>query len=262
MKKLIVNADDFGRTRGISRGIMQSHLEGVVTSTTALLNMPDTTQALGEVRQLCPSLGVGVHLNITQGQPLLPASQVPSLVDEEGVFHLFHKKPELVRSINLEELRSEWQVQIEKFLSFGVQPDHFDSHQHVSYFSQDVMRVMLALAREYSVAVRCPAYGYPNLIDRQAGQSLLAEYGINAPHSCLTEFFGDEISTAMVVHLISELPDGTHELMCHPGYSDAYLDQTSVYSRQRDLEMDILTHASVQAALKDNQVSLATFSDL
>jgi len=262
MKKLIVNADDFGRTRGISRGTMHAHLHGVVTSTTALMNMPDTAQALSEVRDICPSLGVGVHLNITQGEPLLPQSQVASLVDNSGTFHKFHKKPELVNAINLSELRAEWQAQIEKFLAFGPQPDHFDSHQHISYFREEVMRIMLELARDYDVAVRFPADGYPNLIGRESAQTLLQEFGVQAPQTCLTEFYGDEISIEMMVGIISTLTEGTHELMCHPGYSDAQLDQTSVYSRQRDLELSILTDAAIKQALRDHQVKLVSFTDL
>ena len=262
MKKLIVNADDFGRTRGISRGIMHAHLQGVVTSTTALMNMPDTEQALSEVRDICPSLGIGVHLNITQGEPLLPQSRVASLVDNSGLFHLFHKEPELVNTINLSELRAEWQAQIEKFLAFGLQPDHFDSHQHISYFHEEVMRIMLELARDYGVAVRFPADGYPNLIGRESAQILLQEFGVQAPQTCLTDFFGDEISIEMMAGIISTLTEGTHELMCHPGYSDAQLDKTSVYSRQRDLELNILTDAAVKHVLRENQVKLVSFADL
>src|SRR5262245_45515696 len=86
VRKLILNADDYGKTAGVSAGLRESHMRGIVTSTTTMMNMPDAENALREARTQCPKLGLGVHLVLTTGLPLLPAASVPSLIDDQGRF--------------------------------------------------------------------------------------------------------------------------------------------------------------------------------
>src|SRR5512134_2504252 len=85
-RQLIVNADDFGRTRGVSAGILRAHQEGIVTSTTAMMNMSGVAADLHLAQTEAPRLGLGVHLNFTAGRPLLPPEWCASLVDEHGHF--------------------------------------------------------------------------------------------------------------------------------------------------------------------------------
>src|SRR5215218_3699495 len=103
MKQLIINSDDYGRTPEISRGIRESHLHGVVTSTTCMMNIPTTAEDIAAARQETPDLGMGVHLVLTMGRPISSAEHVPSIVDENGSFFKYTPMIEHLSSLNIEE---------------------------------------------------------------------------------------------------------------------------------------------------------------
>jgi len=156
-KYLIVNADDYGHTAGISEGIRRAHLQGIVTSTTAMMNRPASILELPKAQSLCPNLGLGVHLTLTTGQPLLPPGQIPSLVDENGNF--YHSDPFIARlnQINPDQALAEWRAQVELFTRVtGRKPDHLDSHHHSSYFTPALFERMLILASELGCPIRKP----------------------------------------------------------------------------------------------------------
>jgi predicted glycoside hydrolase/deacetylase ChbG (UPF0249 family) len=154
-KYLIVNADDYGHTAGVSRGIREAHLTGIVTSTTAMLNMSGVEEALREAIATCPQLGLGVHLVLTAGAPVLPASLVPSLVGNDGRFFKQAEFRARLATCNPDDAQAEWRAQIEKFCAVvGRSPDHLDSHHHTSYWSPSLLAVMLALASEYHCPIR------------------------------------------------------------------------------------------------------------
>ena len=126
MKFLIVNADDYGHTPGVSSGIREAHLNGIVTSTSAMMNSPHIEEELPRLIELCPYIGIGVHLIMTSGKPLLPVDALPVLMSlsEDGIS--FNHDPQgQINRINMEEIRSEWQAQIDKFILIaGRAPDH------------------------------------------------------------------------------------------------------------------------------------------
>ena len=133
MKRLIVNADDFGLTRGVTQGILDAHREGIVTSTTLMANGAAFDFAVAASRQ-APALGVGVHLNLSEGIPVSPAGTIPTLVDERGRLHL--KPGELLKGllkgrVDLDEVETELRRQITKILDAGVPATHLDGHKHV-----------------------------------------------------------------------------------------------------------------------------------
>src|SRR4030043_336716 len=97
-KMLIVNADDFGMSEEISDGIITAHLEGIVTSTSLMVNMPDAKRAV-RLAQQTPSLDVGMHLNMTEGHPVLPPEKVPTLVNNTGEFLSDKNSPVLLTSV-------------------------------------------------------------------------------------------------------------------------------------------------------------------
>src|SRR5262245_38433323 len=155
--QLIVNADDYGMAAGVSAGIRDSHKRGIVTSTTTMMNMPDAEDALRRAVVECPQLGLGVHLVLTCASPLLPASQVASLIDEQQQFYGEASFIAHVTSVDPEEVKAEWRTQIDRFVSIvGHAPDHLDSHHHVSYFTPELFKVMLELAQEYGCTIRLP----------------------------------------------------------------------------------------------------------
>lgn len=120
MKKLIINADDFGYCKGVNYGIIEAHADGVLTSTTMMANMPGFHHAV-ELRQQHPNLGIGVHLNLTTGSPVL--KHLKTIVDTEGNFHsqAYYKGSFI---IDQKEVYDEWKAQIEKTLAAGIQPTH------------------------------------------------------------------------------------------------------------------------------------------
>src|SRR5690606_12551664 len=154
--RLIVNADDYGLTEGVSEGIRRAHLDGILTTTTAMMNMPSVMADLKLGRELCPNLGFGVHLVLTQGKPVRPPEKVPTLVRRDGRFYSVLQIIEAVEGMNPVELRDEWRAQIERFLETGIPIDHIDSHHHVVMRNEHTLRVALDLASEYGVAIRNP----------------------------------------------------------------------------------------------------------
>src|SRR4030095_3064505 len=136
MKRLIINSDDYGRTPDISRGIRETHLHGVVTSTTCMMNIATTANDVVIALKETPKLGMGVHLVLTMGRPVSAPEAVPSIVDENGNFFKYGSLIENLPNLNMEDVKTEWRAQIEAFVKVaGRKPTHNDSHHHSSYFS-------------------------------------------------------------------------------------------------------------------------------
>lgn len=261
---LIINADDLGLTPGVSDGIIAAHTQGIVISTSALMNTAHILSDLPRTRQACPGLGIGVHLTLTEGQPLLPREKVQSLVDENGRFFKLNHEPERIRTLDLDEVRAEWRTQIESFKSYGFDPDHLDSHHHISYFQPEVFKVMLDLADEFHLPIRYPPQVFFEWLERENVDRLLQEYGVKTPSDCITSFYGQEndVSQENMLNIIHSLGEGAHELMCHPGIADQKLVENSSYSSPRELELEILTNSTIENAIRDKDIRLITFSEL
>ena len=115
--RLIVNSDDYGRTAAVSQGVRNAHLFGIVTSTTCMMNMPTVVEDIRTAMQEAPRLGMGVHLVLTSGQPLLPAAQVPSLVTSDGAFLKLDQFLAGLDQIDPAQVKAEWRTQIERFVA-------------------------------------------------------------------------------------------------------------------------------------------------
>ncbi|HLN62643.1 MAG TPA: ChbG/HpnK family deacetylase, partial [Symbiobacteriaceae bacterium] len=126
---LIVNADDFGLSESVSRGIIAAHRQGILTSTTFMTNFPWAPEMAPMLAE-APSLGVGVHLNLTTGEPVLAPEQVPTLVDGRGRFvkSMLH----LLTRVEMSQVRAEWSAQVEKGIQLlGRLPTHLDTHRYL-----------------------------------------------------------------------------------------------------------------------------------
>jgi len=262
MKRLIINADDLGLTPGVTRGIIDAHLKGIVTSTSALMNSPQVAESLTAARKEAPDLGIGVHMDLTWGSPLLPVDEVPTLVDGQGQFYKIHQLSGYVNNFNLNEVRLEWQAQIEAFIATGRRPDHLDSHHHSSYSNQGLFMIMLELAQEYNLPIRFPSKPEGNFPAIDPLVKFLGQSPVRSPQSCITSFYGEAASMANLSKIIAMIPEGVSELMCHPGYSDRELMEGSSYTAARELELRILASDEIKASLEKNKVGLARFSDL
>jgi predicted glycoside hydrolase/deacetylase ChbG (UPF0249 family) len=262
MKQLIINADDLGLTRGVTRGIIDAHLKGVVTSTSALMNSTIISESLAVVNQESPDLGIGVHLVLTWGKPLLPPDVIPTLVDSHGNFYRFHQLSSQILLLNLSEVRAEWQAQIEAFIATGRQPDHLDSHHHSSYSSQGLFTVMVELAREYNFPIRYPTKPEGNFPESDISKQILKKYPVHSPQACITSFYGQSVSIVNLIEILSTLPEGVSEIMCHPGYADRELIESSSYTIEREMELQLLVNPEIKAAVEKNGIILGRFSNL
>ena len=279
MKKLIVNADDYGRTPSVSAGIRHAHLHGLVTSTTAMMNMPRVAEDLRLALAECPALGLGVHLTLTAESPVLPPEQVPSLVGLADGKH-FPTQAQLnvgARQVNVAEVKAEWHAQISAFVRVtGRAPTHLDSHHHTSYFSPALFRAMLELAREFKCGIRWPiplADPAQDLLDGVSPtafaraqaflrEALAAAPDIPHPDAFEPRFYGESVSSATLHHLIAELPEGTTELMSHPGFVDDELQRGSSYNITREQEIAALTDPAVLAWVAEQGVQRISFAGL
>jgi predicted glycoside hydrolase/deacetylase ChbG (UPF0249 family) len=267
MKRLIINSDDYGRTPDISRGIRDAHLHGVVTSTTCMMNIPTTAADIAVALKETPSLGMGVHLVLTMGRPILPREKTSSITDENGNFFKYMPFVEHLSNLNIEEVKAEWHSQVEAFIkAAGRKPTHLDSHHHSSYFAPNLFRAMLELAKEYDCSIRFP-FTEPvtnsELIETSKYASdLMKDFKPRRPDRFVADFYDEGATHKMLVNIINHLSDGTSEIMCHPGYVDDTFANESVYNRQRVRELKILMDPSIKEAIQANHIELITFAEL
>ena len=247
MKELILNADDFGFTRGVNEGIVRAHREGVLTSTTLMANGPAFEDAVERARE-CSKLGVGCHLVLIGGSSVAPCKDIPSLADADG--NLPKSLPEFVVRVSSGAVRSkdidrEFSAQIEKLRSVGIEPTHLDTHKH-THAHPRVMKALCRVARNQGILrIRNP---FESLDDsrrtaRLAGSTVSTQllgavvarafaprlavcarqYGLRFPSHFLGLAVTGKLGPVLLRKLIESLPDGQTEIMLHPGIHDADL---------------------------------------
>jgi chitin disaccharide deacetylase len=273
--RLIINADDYGRTPDISRGIRYAHKNGLVTSTTCMMNMPTIVDEIKNALKETPTLGLGVHLVLTYGKPLLPVSKILGLTDSEGSFlkpEAFSKK---VSNLDPDIVKGEWRAQIEAFITAaGKNPTHLDSHHHSSYFTPALVKAMFETAREYNLPIRLPLphgqnqlfTGFPEeLVDDLAefAPKILEEFQPRSPDAFFASFYDSQATRAEFLRILGHfLPNGTFELMCHPGFVNESFAAESSYSFQRQTELEILTDPAMRKEVDKRGIELISFAQL
>jgi predicted glycoside hydrolase/deacetylase ChbG (UPF0249 family) len=280
-KQLIVNADDYGRTVGVVEGILRAHQQGIVTSTTAMMNMPGIEAALRRA-QSYPDLGLGVHLVFSAWRPLLPPERIPSLVDDDGAF--LNQKVLWARSeaIDLNELRAELTAQVERFQALtGHLPDHLDCH-HFVHSHPLFFAVYVELAAGWDLPIRTPfppeealnqAAATVPLIEglplskvrdmMRQDRELVQAGGVRHPDHFVGNFYGQEaVTLENLLAILQNLREGTTELMCHPGLADEQLLAESTYGRPREKELESLCHPRVRDKLDELGIELVNFGAL
>lgn len=247
---LIVNADDFNLTEGVSRGILEAQRHGIVTSTTVLVNLPGLVQSR-DLGGEAPHLGLGLHLNLTFGPPVLPPSRVPSLVDAGGRF--VHDPARLAVAGAQSEIRAEWTAQIERFEAvLKRRPTHLDTHHHVHRHPR-IFEIALALAAGLGIPLRALT---PEMAGRIRGRGLPAVD--RAVGGVGPEAFW---SITRLIAFFREVPAGVTELMCHPGYVDG-APAVSSYWKQRAVELQALCDPQVRSALEAAGIRCINYTDL
>ena len=279
MRRLIVNADDFGLTNGVNRAISDLSCAEVLTSTT-LMARAGATDAAIDLAGATPSLGVGCHVVLVDGEPVLPAHEIPSLIDPKtGSFRIalgaFLRRL-LTGRVKSEEIETEARAQIQFLQNRGVRVTHIDAHKHTHMFPA-VLRPVLRAARACGVrAVRNP-FEPVWAVRASAGASfariaevtvlrwmqprcakIIAEEGFATTDGTIAMVGTGVLNTAMVRSLLNNLPEGTWELVTHPGYNDADLARVRTRLRaSREIEREAL-----MAIREFPEVELISFADL
>ena len=281
MRRLIVNADDFGLHAAVNRGILTAHTEGIVSSTSLMAGGAAFDDAVRIARH-CPQLGVGVHLTLVGASPLLPVAEVSSLLDEAGDFYgsypLFIKRF-LRGKIRLAEVERELAAQIDRVRMAGIQPSHLDSHQHL-HVLPGIGGLVLDLARRFSIrAIRIPAEpvafigATPATVGRLVGRGGLtmlanlfrqhaAAAGIRTSDHFYGMLAGGQLTEPAILAILRRLPPGDSELMTHPGFADESLADAFRWDYQWDAERQALTAPAVRALLAERQIRLISFREL
>ena len=251
MKRLIVNADDFGRSAGVDRGIIRAHREGIVTSTTFMANAPGAEIAAALARAT-PTLDVGVHLVLSYARPLTDPARIPSLVRADGTFG--RPSQLLTRDLDRDEALIEYRAQFARARELiGHVPSHIDTH-HWVHDHPALSWAVCELAIETGAAARTHT---PRQRDEYRAK------GVRTTDHFVREFqHPGHIEVADLVAVIARLEDGVTELMCHPGEPDPELLASSAYARERPIELATLTDPRVRAALERDHVALTTFAAL
>jgi predicted glycoside hydrolase/deacetylase ChbG (UPF0249 family) len=270
--KLIVNADDFGISEAVNRGIVEAHDRGIVTSTSIMATASKFDHAL-ELARLRPSLAVGVHLVLTEQRPLTGADAA-SLVRRDGTFepHLKQLLAKRLRGhVSMPEVRRELDAQIRRVRTAGIAINHLDGHQHV-HVLPGVAQVVAELAAAHGIsAVRYPAErvrGYMlrsvKHAPRVAEQAALNLFCAASPLRHLRRsdefvgfYFGGRLDEANLETVLAGLPKGgTVELMCHPGHEDMRPQADWQYAWAA--ERDALTSPRIRALVMARGMQLVS----
>jgi chitin disaccharide deacetylase len=283
--RVIVNADDFGMSVGITDGICLAHRYGPVTSTSMMVNMPASDYAFGRLDKF-PRLGVGVHLNLCQGKPILPAEQVRTLVDDAGAFHA---PAAMARKLTLWqvdrwELESEFRAQIQWLQRRLGAVLHADSHQHMHLYPAAIGPFARALAAEEIPCVRASrcsnwprrrSVGGPHA--GNAARRLMVQLYRGTLQATMFRGFESPSSRISFPHrdcnaredmnidwraAFENLPAGTYEFTCHPGLSQAGFSHADRIAQQREEELRWLISPEMREAIEGNGIRLITYREL
>ena len=281
-KRLILNADDFGLTKGVDDGIIRAHRDGILTSATLMANGEAFDHAVA-LALANPELGVGCHLVLVGGKCVAPPEDIRSLADAEG--HLPGSLVEFVTRVSTYTIRSahleiELRAQIEKIKRAGIAPTHVDTHKH-THTHPRVLEALGRVTQEFGITrIRKPMEKLRDTWSRLApsrqrlaasaaratGRKFVAlckKYGLHYPDNFLGLASTGALSGAALCALIDTLPDGQSEIMLHPGICDADLAQTgSRLQQERELEMQALLDPKVRDTVAARGIRLITYGEL
>jgi hopanoid biosynthesis associated protein HpnK len=290
MRRLIVNADDFGFTSGVNRGIVEAHSRGVVTSATLMANGAAFAEA-AQLAKTVPGLSIGCHVVLIDGQPVLGANRVPTLTNGDSTARLFRNglKSFAARAIagrlNPEEIEAEAAAQIRKIQATGIPISHVDTHKHTHLFPS-VLRPLLRAARACGIrALRNPfgprwplqsrhLLARPSLWTRYAEVRILRSFagifreavdrqGFLTPDGTVGIEVTGALDETLFRAIAQTIPDGTWEFVCHPGYNDDDLRAAKTRLREsRETELRALTLPAARNLLSQEGIALISYHDL
>lgn len=271
--QLVVNADDFGIAPAVNAGILEAHAAGTVTSTSMMVHCPGWDDAVRSLSS-APKLGVGLHLNLLVGAPLVAG--VTCVDRRTGRFLPLSTLVGRALSGRLDdtEIEAEVEAQVAAIEVLGTRLAHIDSHRHTH--ALPVIRGAVArVAARRGLHLRRPVEShrrFPNALVSQLHRGVIAwswrATSIGAATTRAPDHFigvsmqGGERFEAQLTHVLDHLPAGTVELMVHPGRVDDALRSVDGYTWQRERELAALLSAPVRERLRAGDIALARFTDL
>jgi chitin disaccharide deacetylase len=283
--RLIINADDFGWSRSITDGIVRAHEDGIVTSTSFLANQPASDYAISQIPRV-PQLGIGIHLNLCSGAPVLPAEEVPSLVGNDGNFH---PAPQMLRrllrwQVSPAEIEAEFRAQIRWARERGVNLGHADTHYGVNVYPLVVKPFQRAVRAEGIKCMRptrhvvSPRQGIlPGAHGGPVYRQLAVDTYMKALRaSAFRQFVSPDFQLVLSPNDRSDISrhcdgwrrafenllPGTYEAVCHPGSQGAELNAIDNLRERRAVELRIMTDPSLRSAIERRGVELITYHEL
>ncbi len=280
MKKLIVNADDFGISEGINAGIIECFRNGIVRSTSLMSNIPGFEKSVQLLKKE-PDLSVGLHLNITCGSSLSSPREISSLLDKNNTFYSLSRFMSrlFLGRISLREVEKEFSAQIERVIESGINLEHIDSHRHI-HFHPAIGRVLLGLSSRFGIRrIRSVSLGlwrgsfYKKQILFRKGiyigfvkQLILSKIASplqrpmsnlnNAGHVFGVGYVPKGYYKEALYHYIKNIPQGVSEIVCHPGYVDNDLKEYDFWTDMREEELRAITAKETLDVVRKFNVTL------
>lgn len=245
--RLIINADDFGFSKGVTLGILESIKNGVVTSTSMMTNTTGFEHAIKKMKE-SPGLDVGIHFVLTTKKPV--SENVSSLINANGAFEHNYDR---LNAMNEDEIRKEFRAQFNKFLNTGFTPSHIDFH-HEIHTVDKIFNIACEFAKEYNIPMR----GF-----NEECKSKMDKQGIKYSSCFINDFYNDELTEKDFISILENYKDEELvEFMCHPAFLDNELKNSSKYALQRLNELEVLTSPNISKYIKENNIELIGFRDL
>ena len=293
VRRLIVNADDFGLTAGVNRAIAEGCEQGIITSTTLMASshaFEDAVARTAELRSRQPRVSIGCHVVLLDGKPILPSKRVASLLQSRNGADLRTSLGDFARAalskkLDPEAIQAEADAQIGRIQAAGIAVSHVDTHKHTHMFSQVLRPLLRAAAARGVRAVRNP-FGRvfplpfnrllrnPKLWTRLAEMNALRtlatnftnevrEQGLRTPDGSVGVLVTGVLNRDFFTSIVNNLPEGTWEFVCHPGYNDTDLDQIRTRLRKsREDELQVLTSSEAKATLERSGIELVSYYDI
>jgi chitin disaccharide deacetylase len=290
VRRLIINADDFGLTEGVNRGIVEAHTNGIVSSATLMANAGAFDQAV-RLASGSPTLSVGCHVILVDGEPVLKTSDIPSLVTRKPNCERFHENLSgfasraLMGRLDPVQIEAEALAQIHKLQSNGIAVSHVDTHKHTHMFPV-VYRALLRAARACGIrAVRNPFSPRVSVSVRALRKDprlwkrhlqvrglrrleahflrAVAEAGMITTDGCLGVVATGALDLSVFEWIVKSVPQGTWEFVCHPGYTDSDLDKVKTRLRESRMEeLKVLTSREAKAILQQQNIEVTSYREL
>ncbi len=301
-RNLIITADDFGASNNINEGIEIAAEKGVITTISALSNFTESLPLLKKISENHPEIGMGVHLNITTGKPILGSGQVPSLVDKDGNFYTIEKLLTRLNRISIQELRIELKAQILALGKYNIRIDHLSDQNAVLSFYGPFFEVLTHLAGEFHVPVRTPIIAslkytdlFPHSEMNKHGHKIAFKLALNHPFrsiellkytrtsqidkkvqildnlgilhpDLLIDYFWGNPTESNLNYILEHLPNGTSELILHLGTEtrqEKYPTGLELdYFTNREKELKIITTACLQETFNYLNINMIGYSDI